>query len=142
MITGAASMLYLLFFYYLDKANLINPFINLGSLLIVVAGMVAACKKVRKQNGDKLERREAIRTSFLVAVLSGLFFYGLMYVLFNFVDPELNEILRAKGVEAGTIKEGIPFTLSLGNLIMGYAFSLIYGFLLAMMVAYFLKKGK
>jgi hypothetical protein len=140
IITGIGTALYMYVFYSIDKGNAINPFVNLGSLLVVVIGMVMACAGQRSDNDGKLSRKEALKTSFTVAIFSGLFFYGFMYLLFKYIDPSLNELLQQQAATAEPSLQNRPYELSLGNVVMGYAFSLIYGFLLSLMVAYFLKR--
>jgi hypothetical protein len=140
IITGIGTALYLYVFYSIDKGNAINPFVNLGSLLVVVIGMVMACVRQRSDNDGKLSRKEALKTSFTVAIFSGLFFYGFMYLLFKYIDPSLNELLQQQAATAEPSLQNRPYELSLANVVMGYAFSLIYGFLLSLMVAYFLKR--
>jgi predicted secreted protein len=140
IMTGVASALYLFVFYSIDKTFAINPIISLGSLVVVVVGMVIACVRQRTANGGSLIRQEALKTAFAVAVVSGLFFYGFMYLLFSSIDPSLNELLHQNAVASNPALKDKPYKMSFGNVLMGYAFSLLYGFLLSLMVANFVKK--
>ena len=141
ILTGIGTAVYLLIFYKLDRENAINPFVSFGSLLVVVAGMVLASRKLRDLNDGKLTKQEALKASFLVAVISGLFFYGLLYVLFQKIDSGLNELVRQKMQATAKPGDSIPaYEMSLGDILMGYGFSLIYGFLLALRVSNFVKK--
>ena len=140
IIAGIGTVLFLLVFYFIDRAYATNPFVSFSTLLIVVLGMVKACTAYRSNNEGSLAKKEALKISFTVAVVSGLFFYSFLYVLFKFMDPGLNQILQDKAVAADPVAADHPFEMTIGNVISGYAFSLIYGFLLSLMVANFVKK--
>lgn len=140
IISGIAIVLYLLFFYTIDRTCATNIWVSFSTLIITMTGMVLACVKERNLSGGKLIRREALKIAFSVAVISGLFFYGFIYLLFNFIDPGLNELLREQNVVQNSGIESGQFQMTLGKVVFGYAFSLVYGFLLALMVANFIKK--
>ncbi len=139
IITGIATVLYLFFFYTLDRSNATNTWVSFSTLIITVIGMVAANVAERKKVGS-LERSEALKIAFSVAVVSGLFFYTFLYLLFNFIDPELAQIVVEKNPAQDLEASGQPFEMTVGKVFFGYAFSLVYGFLLALMVANFVKK--
>ena len=69
ILTGIGTAVYLLIFYKLDRENAINPFVSFGSLLVVGAGMGLASRKLRDLNDGKLTTQEALKASFLVAVI-------------------------------------------------------------------------
>lgn len=140
IMAGIGTVLFLLVFYFIDKAYATNPFVSFSTLFFVVLGMVMACRAYRSDNGGNLTKKEALKISFTVAVVSGLFFYSFLYVLFKFIDPGLNEILQEKAIAADPAAVGHPYQMTIGNVVWGYAFSLIYGFLLSLMVSNFVKK--
>jgi hypothetical protein len=140
IIAGTAIVLYLLFFYWMNPVNATSRWVSFGTLLFVFAGMVAATARERSLAGGQLERRQALKVSFSVAVISGIFFYGFLYLLFNYIDPGLNNLLleRAKTENPDITLAQVQMTPE--KVFFGYAFSLVYGFLLALMVANFGKK--
>jgi hypothetical protein len=140
IIAGMATVLYLLFFYWLNPAYVTNRWVSFSTLLFVMLGMVAACVKRRKLNNGKLDRQEALKISFLVAVVAGIFFYGFIYLLFNFIDPGLNELLSKEVAMENPGQQNVPFQMTFGKVFFGYAFNLAYGFFLSLMVANFVKK--
>lgn len=141
IITGAASVLYLFVFYQIDKALVLNPFVVFGQIFISMIGAVLAVRAVRDANGGKIEKREALKHSFAVFALSQLVFWLFIYLLFNFIDPSLVEIQRKMMLDAG-MKEAAnqDLTMSFGMVFFRWAFMLLPGFLLSLMVSSFLKK--
>ena len=132
--------LYLFVFHQIDRAYAINPLVNLGSLLFLMAGMVISTRKLIEINEGNLTKKDALKNCFAIAVISGLFFYGFMYLLFNFIDAGLNDLLLQRAIEADPKAKGKAYGMTLGAIFSGYIFSLLYGFLLSLMVSRFMKK--
>ena len=70
IITGAAMTLYLLLFYNMDRANVLNPLVFWSSLLFPMVGMVIATRKVKEAQNGEIDKREAIRASFLTWLIA------------------------------------------------------------------------
>jgi hypothetical protein len=140
IITGIAMALYLFVFYQIERSFAINPLVNLGSLVFLMVGMVMATKKQLELNGGSLAKNEALKICFTIAVISGLFFYGFMFLLFQYIDHGLNDLLLQRAIEIDPTVKGKPYEMTLGSVFRGYIFSLLYGFLLSLMAASFMKK--
>lgn len=138
--TGAVMVLYLLLFYNLDKTYLFNPLVFWGSLLFPMVGMVIATRKVREEQGDELNKKQAISSSFITWVVAMAVFHIFMYLLFNVIDNGLIDVQQAMFEEAtGEKLNREDFQMTPGNVTFRWAFMLLPGFLLAYTVASFLK---
>jgi hypothetical protein len=102
--------------------------------------MVRAVRMIREANGGKIDKKEALKQAFAVYVLSQLVFWVFIYALFNFIDPGLVELQRKMMVDAGIKAENQDLSMTLGMVFRRWAFMLLPGFLLSLMVAYLLKK--
>ncbi len=140
IIAGIGTVLYLLVFYFIDPALILKPLVYWSTLIIAVIGMAAAVSKERSENGGRIARKEAMKTAFLVFVISMLFFNALVYVLFNFVDPGLSEMQKQIMENAGRDVKDLDLKMTLGKVLFGYAFSLIGGFFISYLVASIMKK--
>ncbi len=140
IIAGIATVLYLLVFHQMDRALLLNPLVYWSPILVAVVTMTMVVKKVRNDNDGKIEKKEALKQSFLTYVLVYLFFSLFIFALFNFIDPELVELQKQAMLDAGRKIEGLDFTMTFGKILFQYAYMLIPGFFLSYMVASFMKK--
>lgn len=140
IITGIATVLYLFIFHQIDRALVLNPLVYWSTLLFAVAGMVAAVKKTRSENSNKISQREALKTAFLVFVLAQLLFMAFIFVLFNFLDPGLVDLQKEMMEKAGMKIENPDLSMTFGKVFFRYAYMLIPGFFLSYMVASFMKK--
>jgi hypothetical protein len=140
IIAGIATVLYLLVFYYFDRASILNPLVYWSTLVIAGVGMVAAVKKQRSDTGGKIDRQTALKTAFLVFVIAMLIFNLFVFVLFNYVDPGLADLQKQMMEEAGRATKDLDFKMTLGRVMFGYAFSLIGGFFISYLIASILKK--
>ncbi|MCB0520439.1 MAG: DUF4199 domain-containing protein [Lewinellaceae bacterium] len=137
---GAAMVLYLLLFYYFDRANILNPLVFWSTLIIAGTAMITAVKSKRSDNGGKITRQDALKTAFLVFVISMLVFHLFSYVMFNFVDPGLTDLQKQMMEAAGRETKDLDFKMTFGRVMFGYAFSLIGGFFISYLIASILKK--
>ncbi|HHM21411.1 MAG TPA: DUF4199 domain-containing protein [Bacteroidetes bacterium] len=138
--TGAAMVLYLSLFYYLDKTHLFNPLVFWSSLLFPMIGMVVAIRKVRRAQGDSITHKEALRASFLTWLLAMAIFLLFIYLLFNYIDNGLIDIqkdLMEKATGKPLKREDMAMTF--GSVFFRWAIMLLPGFLLAYAAASFLK---
>jgi uncharacterized protein DUF4199 len=140
IIAGIGTVLYLLVFYFIDSALILKPLVYWSTLIIAVIGMAAAVSKERSENGGHITRKDAMKTAFLVFVISTLFFNTLVYILFNFVDPGLPEIQKQIMEAAGRDVKDLDFKMTPGKVLFGYAFGLIGGFFISYLVASVMKR--
>jgi len=141
ILSGTASALYLFLFHQMDAASALNPLVVFGQIFISLVGAVLAVRAVRDASGGTIEKKEALKNAFAVFALSQLIFWLFIFVLFNFIDPGLMELQR-KMLIAAKMKgaETQDLHMTLGMVIFRWAFMLLPGFLLSLMVASFMKK--
>lgn len=133
-------MLYLFVFHLIDDKLVLNPFVVFGQIFLSLIAMVWAVRAERNASGDKISKQDALKHSFLAFVVSQMLFWLFVYAMFNFINPELTEIQRKMMLEAGMKVENQDLTMTLGMIFKRWAFMLIPGFFLSLMVASFMKK--
>ena len=138
--TGLAIIVYLLVFYFIDRSLIVNPFVYWGTLLVAVIGMASAVKRVRSAQGEKIEKKEALKTAFLVYVIAMAFFYVFFFAMLRYIDPSLTALQKAAMEKAGQDTSQIDFTMTIGKTISGYVISLIGGFLVSYLLASVMKR--
>jgi hypothetical protein len=140
IITGAAMVLYLLFFYNMDKAQVLNPLVFWSALLFPMIGMVMATRKVKEVQGGEIDKKEAIKTSFLTWLIAMGILMAFIFVLFNFIDNSLIDLQKGQ-FEAATGKtiKREDLVMTFGSVFFRWAVMLLPGFLLAYAVASFLR---
>ncbi len=140
IIAGIVSALYLFVFHQMGAQFALNPFVVFGQIFISMIAMANAVRKIRSDNGDTITKQEALKYAFLVFVLSQLVFWAFIYLLFNFIDPSLVDIQRKMMLDAGIKAENLDLTMTLGMVFKRWAFMLLPGFMISLMVAYLMKK--
>lgn len=138
--TGLAIIVYLLIFYFIDHSLIVNPFVYWGTLLVAGIGMASAVKKVRSEQGERIEKRDALKIAFLVYVIAMAFFYVFFFAMLRYIDPSLVEFQKAAMEKAGQDVSGVDFTMTLGKTVSGYIISLIGGFLVSYLMATVMKR--
>jgi hypothetical protein len=140
IITGAAMTLYLLLFYSMDKAQVLNPLVFWSALLFPMVGMVIATRKVKEAQSGEIDKREAIRTSFLTWLIAMAILMAFIFILFNFIDNGLIDLQKEQFEAAtGETVNREDMKMTLGSVIFRWAVMLLPGFLLAYGVASFLR---
>jgi hypothetical protein len=126
IMAGIAIVLYLLVFHQIDRALVLHPFVYWSTMLVAFIGMVAAVRKERSDNGDRISQKEAMKPAFLVFVLSMLIFNLFVYVLFNFIDPGLPDVQKQMMEAAGREVKDLDFKMTFGRMVVGYGFFISY----------------
>lgn len=142
ILTGLSIIAYLLIFYFIDRALLINPFVYWGTLLVAVIGMAYAVRKVRSDQGEIIEKKDALKHAFLVYVIAMAFFYVFYFTMLNYIDPSITELQKAAMEEAGQDTSKIDFSMTFGKAFSGYIISLIGGFLVSFLMASVMKRTR
>jgi hypothetical protein len=137
---GLASALYLFVFHLMDRALVLNPLVFWSTILFPVTAMILAVRRQRDEQEGRIEQKAALRTAFLSFVLAQLPFSVFIWVLFNAMDPGLDELQRTLMLEAGREVEQVDFGMTVGKVFSQYIYMLLPGFLLSYMVASFMKR--
>ena len=138
--TGAAMVLYLFFFYSMDKAQVLNPLVFWSALLFPMVGMVIATRKVKTAQGGEIDKKEAIKTAFLTWLIAMAILMLFIFVLFNFVDNSLVDLQKEQfeAATGETVKRD-DLEMTFGSVFFRWAVMLLPGFLLAYGIASFLR---
>ena len=138
--TGAAMVLYLLLFYSMGKAQVLNPLVFWSALLFPMIGMIIATRKVRAEQGDEIDKKDAIRASFVTWLIAMAIFMAFIFILFNYVDNELIDLQKEQYEAAtGETIDREDLKMTFGNVFFRWAFMLLPGFLLSYGIASFLR---
>lgn len=128
----------------------------IGYIIIILLAVLAA-QRQKKLNGGYLDFREALRISFTVLVLAMLAQSLFSYFLFNFIDPDFKnavtqasmekteEWLKRFGMPEEKIEKAIEEQrasnqFSLSRILLGFAVSCIFQFIIALIIAAIIKK--
>lgn len=155
---GGFSMAFTMLLYFIDKALIFNPF--LPSVVLFVASiifMVIAAKEEKRLDADGLlSYGDAVRVCFIVVAISSVIFAIFNYILFNYIDQGLMEIMQQETTammenilnivgEEEAIEEAKAeinkqdFKYGFGYVIADVVGSLIFGIIKALIVAIFVK---
>lgn len=89
IIAGGGTILYLLLFYFFDKANIHNGAIVWSTVIIYVACMYKAVVEEKNALGGTIEFKEAVSPAFTVYLIANIMYYAFIYLMFKYFDPEL-----------------------------------------------------
>jgi uncharacterized membrane protein len=136
--------------YYLKYATII-------SYVIIIVFMIRSGNEVKKSNGGILSFGDAFKHSWVTHLIFSLIFTIFTYVLFNFIDPSLEELVKEEAIkmiekmsgfmgEEGTSKaieaiEENGASQTIGNTAAGFLTSLLFpGALLALVIGLIIKR--
>ena len=155
---GVASILFTMILYFIDSSMIFGWAAWIG-MLIPVYFMWKATTEEKGINGGFLSFGEGFKAAFLAAVIGGLITQLFSYVLMNFIDPSLVDVLREQSVEAAekmiamfgdneeaaeAMREAMEeqdFTPTLGKTLLGYLGSLVFPTaIIALIIAAITKK--
>ncbi len=150
LFAGLATILYFLGFYYWDKAVMLEPWVSWSSVLFIVVAMVMAIHATRRQAGQKIEFRQALRAAFLTGVIANVAFYVFYYLIMQ-SDAELVSILKQQtmdfyqswtsGEQLETMMKSLEdFKVGLSTILLSLARSIIGSFILALLLAAILRR--
>ena len=152
LLTGLVSIIFsfILFVTQMDQ----SPIRWLG-LVVLIAGMLMAHNAYKQANGGFMEYSEGLGIGASMSVVSGVLSTAFSYVYMKFVDPEymgrIMETTRAKMEAKGNMTdEQIDQAMSMAQkfstagwmILFGILGSLLFGFLIALVVSAITKNPK
>lgn len=150
IIAGLGFIAYFLLFYFIDKTMMMGLTVSWSSLIIMIFCIILAIQQERSLNGGLIAFKPALRSGFLVVVISNLMYYAFFYLMTN-SDPELVTILKDSGIEF--YKKMLPedqwsdieksyenFSLGISDIIKYFAKSVIGGFFIALLAGLVMKR--
>jgi hypothetical protein len=156
---GLFSVVFTMVLYFIDKRLLFNPF--LPSIVLFIASivfMVLAAKEEKGQDADGLlAYGDAVRVTFIVLAIGAVVLGVFNYLLFNFIDTGLMQIMQEETKamvesiisitgggeqaqeEANKALENQNFSYGFGIVLADIVGSLIWGIIKALIVSIFVK---
>jgi hypothetical protein len=144
---------------YMVNAEMLFGWALQATWLIYLFCMYKAVDDLKNDNGGFISLREGFTAAFIVFAIANLMYIVFYYVLVNVIDPSLMDIQIQKGIEtvekvaefAGMSEEELDAAVEeiekgmepdLGQTALGYAISLVFGAIPAVIVAAILKKER
>ena len=151
---GIASIASLLIFYIANPELIFSYNSYLGFVLTIIF-LVMACKEQRTNLGGYSAFGEMFKTAFITFLIGSIIGIVFQYIFMNFVDPGLIEMHREismeavekmgsfigeEGMEAAREKIEESNPVSIGNMGIGFLFSLVIGAIFAAIIGAIMKK--
>ena len=156
---GLVLIVYTLALYLINPELMFKMGLGmLVSILVYVVFMVRAGNATKADLGGYMSFKQALKPTFLVFVVGTLLYQIFYYVLFNFIDPSLMDVLLdntiritewwldlfnapADAREAAIAQvEEKGVSMGIGQIVQQYLMSLIFGFIIALIVSAIIKK--
>lgn len=158
LMAGSALVIYFMVFYYVEPKLMLGLGVYYSSSIFTIVAMILAGIQVRKSNEGQLKYRDALRVVFGVWVIASAFYWFFYWYMFN-LHPDLIDIQREMALEGlERMKETTSqlsgskyemakrqileedMSVGLKEAAQGWVFSIIFGFLLSLLVALFVRR--
>ncbi|OQP56429.1 DUF4199 domain-containing protein [Niastella populi] len=157
LINGGVSILFTVILYLGGAQTFVSPIAYLGMAIPIVICVIGGLQ-IRKQRGY-LEFSEALKNTFLILVIGSLIGTIFHFILFNYIDVSFREalaqvtaeeaerLMRKFGAPEGQIEKTVEESLNknnytVGRLMLGFVFSCIGWFVVALIVSAIIKKKR
>ena len=157
---GLVGVVLYLLYWFINTDLLFNPVLGVVGIGIYAYFMWRASIATKEENGGFLTFKQALKPTFLTYVIGSLIAIIFTYLLYNFIDPTLNDMLQENAIKMGqkiagwlgadetaleAIREQMEIeglTMSIGQIIKSYLGGLVFpGFILALIVSAIVKKN-
>lgn len=152
IILALFSILFTTSIYVIDLHLFLSWWIGIVAIVISIAIGVVLVSKTKKQLGGNITFKEAFTVYFIASLIGSLVSTIYNYVLFNFIDPQAKETLKEMTMKYtadmlekfGAPAESVNQTMqklaetdnySLGNLMFGFAISLVISAIIGLIIA-------
>lgn len=140
---GIGSILFTMILYLIDSSMIFGGVAYAG-FLIMIYFMWKSATEEKANNDDFMTFGEGFKAALLAAVIGGLMAQLFSYLLINFIDPSLIDVLREQSIEAtekviamfGDNEEAVEsmreamedqdFTPTIGSTLLTYLGTLIF----------------
>jgi hypothetical protein len=153
---GVTLGVYLLF-YVLNKTLMVGPVAHWLTLAVVVVAMIWAVRTEREQSLKAYPFKVALKTAFIVFLITTLSFHIFYYLFFAVIDPELIDLQIQENLKwtkwlgesslgldpndpAYEEFENMDHQLTISNTFFSLSRSIIGGFLIALPIAGMFKR--
>jgi len=157
ILLGAASIIFSLVCYIINPKWMLNGVAFLG-FIIIIYFMYRSAAEERKSNEGYLSFGEALKVTFLTYIIGNLLISIFTYLMFNLIDPSLNDVMREVSIESAEFfmslvggedqvdqvydqmeSQNVQMTFSM--VFLNYLVSLIFpGFVFALIISAIMKK--
>lgn len=150
---GVAVIIFSIVMYSIDRVMFIGSLVFWVSTAILILFMVLAMLHARSGTVASQDFKDLLKVGFLVYVVGNLLCYVFMYVMFNTIDPELQDIQREQAIEFWMNQSGgdedsyevqmakeHDYSMTVLGTLFTYAQGLIFGFLVSALFAYMMKE--
>ena len=145
---------------YFVSADLMLQISNWSNFLISIVFMVLAGLAVKKSNDGFLSFGEGFMASWLTYVIFALLGAIFSYLLFNVIDPDLSELIKARTIatmqsmmeiiggdedqmeETLSIMEDQDYSMSAGKTGLGFLMSALFGAIPSAIIALIIRKKR
>jgi uncharacterized protein DUF4199 len=158
VILGLVMIIYTVILYLGGVKLFISPLAWVAWCIPIVVAVLGGLKQ-KKALGGYMSYGEALKTVFLICVIGSLISTIFSYVLFNIIDEPFRQALaqetaviqekmmRKFGASDALIEKSVADTLNgnsytIGKIMLGYAFGLIFWFIVSLIIAAIIKKNK
>ena len=100
LLAGFISIAYMLLFYFIDKKMMMGAWVYWSSVAIFCTAMIMAVLAHRRMQVYQLIFFKAVKTVFIVYLIADIIWYIFYYLLFEFIDPGLEEVTRQITIDA------------------------------------------
>lgn len=154
---GIAISILTLFIYFISEESLFSLAPSLLGFLVYIVAMVMAVRDKRTLQGDLISFGESFKEGLKVYLIAALIATITMALLFNLIDPDLQNLAKEmtlerlesargllgdEGVEAaieGIESQGNPYSIQ--KLLLGYGVSAIFGVIISAIIGAIMKKN-
>jgi hypothetical protein len=158
LINAGVAIVFTVILYLGGAKMFVSPIAYLGMVLPIAVCVIGGLQ-IRKQRGGYLEFSEALKATFLILVIGALIATVFQFVLFNYIDVSFREalaqvtaeqaekLMRRFGAPEAQIDEAVEKTLNqnnytIGRLLLGFVFSCIWWFIVALIVSAIIKRKR
>lgn len=150
---GVASVVFSIAMYMVDPKMFVGSMVYWVSTGILILFVILTMLHSKSGERELADFKGLLRSGFVVYIVGNLLCYIFLFVMFNYVDPDLQEIQRAQTVEFITKFKGgdetseeiinalnYDYSMTIGGTIFSYFQGLIFGFLVAAGLGYMMKE--
>lgn len=158
VILGLVLIIFTVILYLGGVKWFIGPLAWVAWCIPILVAVLGGLKQ-KKALGGFMSFGEALKTVFLICVIGSLLSTLFNYLLLNFIDVPFQQALaqetavvqekmmRKFGASDATIEKSVADTLNgnnytIGRIMLGYAFGLIFWFIISLIIAAIIKKNK
>ncbi len=157
LISAGITLGFYVLFYFLNKKVMVGPISHWLTLIVVVVCMLLAVRAERSQTEAAYPFKIALKSAFIVFLITTVSFHIFYYLFFAVIEPELIDLQIQENLKwtkwlgettfgldpedpAYQKLENMDHQLTIGNTLFSLGRSIIGGFLIALPIAGMFKR--